>query len=279
MLTPFHGDGSLNLPLFCAHANGLLRAGVNGVTPFGTTGEGASIGFDERGAAIAALIESGVPAEKMTVGLCACSVADVAAQVRQAMDHGVQRFLLLPPFYFKGVDDAGLYAWHAALFAAVGAGATFILYHIPQVTQVPLSFDLVMKLRTDFPDRVAAIKDSSGNWDNARQMLETGKIPVLVGDERLLHKAAAMGGAGSICGVANIYPERMRKLYDTATEDPALSADTSLIVSHPVIPALKQAMAALSGDASWNNMRAPLHALTGTAHAAIAARFQVGETV
>lgn len=251
----------------------MLKNGANGVTPFGTTGEGASIAFGERSGAISALIESGVPVEKMTLGLCGSAIGDVVSQVQQGVAFGITGFLLLPPFYFKGLGDAGLFEWHAKLFQATDSKARFILYHIPQVTQVPLSIDLVKRLQKAFPDRVLAVKDSAGQWDNTEALLDSGEIPVLVGDERLLHKAAAMGGAGSICGLANLYPQRMRTLFDTQIEDSALSSDVDLVVSVPVIPALKQAMVSKTGNAGWAHVRAPLQALTGEAHAAIAARF------
>ncbi|MFT4961330.1 MAG: 4-hydroxy-tetrahydrodipicolinate synthase [Paracoccaceae bacterium] len=254
----------------------MLGNGVQGVTLFGTTGEGASIGLDERSHAIKAMIDSGISANVMTLGLCACAVTDVVAQVAQGLAFGVSQFLLLPPYYFTDLDDAGLFEWHAKLFELVDPRAKFVLYHIPQVTQVPLSVDLVMRLRSTFPDRVIAIKDSSGNWDNTKALIETGKIPVLVGDERLLHKAAAIGAAGSICGVANLYPQRMNTLFDSQTEDTDLSTDVDFIVSVPVIPALKQIMVAMTGDASWGNLRAPLQPLTSEASAKISARFSKG---
>ena len=194
-------------------------------------------------------------------------------QVQQGLDFGITQFLLLPPFYFKGVDDAGVFAWHEQLFQAVDPRAKFIVYHIPQITQVPLSFDLVMQLYKTFPERILAIKDSAGQWDNTLPMLESKTLPVLVGDERLLHKAAALGGAGSICGLANLFPRRMRTLYDTQTEDVALSADVDLIVSMPVIPALKHIMALTTGDESWGNLRAPLQPLDAADAAKISERF------
>lgn len=219
------------------------------------------------------MLESGISAEKVTLGVCASALKDALVQVQQGIEFGITQFLLLPPFYFKGVDDTGLFAWHSSLFAAADKRAKFILYHIPQVTQVPLSVELVLHLRSSFPERVVAIKDSAGQWDNTRALLESGQIPVLVGDERLLHKAAAMGGAGSICGVANIYPQRMRTLFDSHAEDVELSADVDTIVSVPVIPALKQIMVAKTGDASWGNLRAPLQALNDKDRATIAKRF------
>ncbi len=275
MLTPFHDDNSLNIDLFCAHAKTMLTRGANGVTLFGTTGEGASIGLHERTDAIAAMIASGVPKDAMTLGVCASAIADALLQVEQGVEHGVSQFLLLPPFYFKGAEDQGLYDWHAQLFALADLRAKFILYHIPQVTQVPLSVDLVLRLRADFPDRVMAIKDSAGQWDNTRALLDAATIPVLVGDERLLHKAAAMGGAGSICGMANLHTERIRRLFDTHTEDANLSSMVTAIVSVPVIPALKQVMAAMTGDASWANLRAPFQPLSAEDSAVIKAKFSI----
>lgn len=251
----------------------MLQNGANGVTLFGTTGEGASIAFRERSGAISAMIDSSVPNEKITLGLCGSAIGDVVSQVQQGVGFGITNFLLLPPFYFKDLDDAGLFDWHVKLFEAADPKARFILYHIPQVTQVPLSIYLVKRLGATFPDRILAIKDSAGLWNNTSALLESGNIPVLVGDERLLHKAAARGAAGSICGMANLYPRRMRTLLDTQVEDAALSADVDLIVSVPIIPALKQAMVAKTGNTSWGNIRAPLQALTGEAHAAIAAGF------
>ncbi len=276
MLTPFHNDGSLNINLFCAHAKAMLARGASGVTLFGTTGEGASIGLHERADAISAMIASGVPPNVMTLGVCASAIADAQLQVEQGIALGVTQFLLLPPFYFKGSEDQGLYDWHAQLFALADPRAKFILYHIPQVTQVPLSVELVLRLFADFPGRIMAIKDSAGQWDNTKALLDAGTIPVLVGDERLLHKAAAMGGAGSICGMANLHTERMCSLFDTHDEDADLSSMVTLIVSVPVIPALKQVMVAMTGDASWANLRAPLRPLSVVDSAAIAAKFSMG---
>lgn len=273
MLTPFQADDSLNLPLLSAHANDTLNNGASGVTLFGTTGEGASIGFDERSSAISALLESGIQAQKITLGLCGSAIADALAQIEQGVAFGITKFLLLPPFYFKGISDDGLFEWYSRLFKAADSRATFILYHIPQVTNVPLSLDLVLRLRNAFGDRILAIKDSAGNWDNTLKLLESGKIPVLVGDERLLHKAAALGAVGSICGLANLYPQRVQSLFETQVEDVALSADVDLIVSVPVISALKQIMVAKTGEASWGRLRSPLQALNGEAKAVIAARF------
>jgi len=267
LLTPFTTDGDIDTARLGQHARGLLDRGARGVTLFGTTGEGASIGLSERGAGIDALLEHGCPAGTITLGICATSMGDALEQIAQGTSRGVQSFLLLPPFYFKGCSDDGLFAWHEELFARTDRGARFILYHIPQVSGVGLSVDLVRRLTEHAPERVQAIKDSSGDWENARALIELGTMTVLVGDERILHRAVALGAGGSICGMANLYPERMTRIVETAAEDPALTEEVSRIVAKPVIPALKAVIAARSGEPAWERMRAPLTPLGETERA------------
>lgn len=258
LLTPFTARGELDTARLGTHARSLLDRGVQGVTLFGTTGEGASVGLSERAAGIDALLQHGCPAGAITLGVCATALADALEQVAQGTRRGIQSFLLLPPFYFKGCSDDGLFAWHAELFARADPGARFILYHIPQVSGVGLSVDLVGRLIDHAPDRVRAIKDSSGDWETAAALIDLGKTTVLVGDERLLHRAVARGAGGAICGMANLYPERMVRIVETATEDPELSAEVSRIVAKPVIPALKAVLAARSAEPAWERMRPPL---------------------
>jgi 4-hydroxy-tetrahydrodipicolinate synthase len=271
LLTPFAAGGEIDAGLLGTHTRSVLREGADSVTLFGTTGEGASIATDERATGIEALRAAGCPASKILLGICATSVGDAARQVEEGRSHGISRFLLLPPFYFKGNSDAGLFDWHMALFARTGPGARFILYHIPQISGVGLSIDLVARLAAAAPERLVAIKDSSGSWENARALLDLGTLPVLVGDERVLHRAVALGAAGAITGMANLHPARMKRIVETATEDPALTEEVTRIVSVPVIPALKSALAARSGEATWERLRPPLSPLDATQRAAVLA--------
>lgn len=264
MLTPFRADGTLHTDLLVTHAKHVLNEGVQGITLYGTTGEGASIGLDERAMGIAAVRSAQIDAQQITLGICGNSVGDAVSQVHQGLEFGVKHFLLLPPFYFPDPSDDGLFEWHARLFASVGKTAKFILYHIPQITNVSYSIELVERLNTTFPDRIAGIKDSSGDWDNAVQLLKLDSIPVLVGDERLLHRAANLGAAGSICGMSNLHPARMCRIFETQTEDRALSAQVDLILSQPVIPAIKVLMAHMKGSPEWEPVRPPLSPLDVT---------------
>lgn len=261
LLTPFEADGSVNLPVFASHARGVLERGASSVTIFGTTGEGASLSAAERLDGLRYLLEEGVLQEQVLLAVYACAVSDAVQQINAAIKLGVTNFLLVPPFYYKGCSDDGLFAWHSELLRTVPRNANFVIYHIPQVTGVPLSFELTERLAKNFRDQLIGVKDSSGDWEYTSGLLASSTLPVLVGDERQLHRAAALGGAGTITGMANIYPDRMRSIFESGTEDSELSNQVSRILKHPVVPALKSLVARDTGRKSWERVRAPLEPL------------------
>lgn len=260
LLTPFAASGEIDGPMLGAHAKSMMDHGAHGVTLYGTTGEGASIGMNERRIGLDALKNAGIPEQKITLGICATSLSDAVDQIKEGLSRGIRQFLVLPPFYFKGCEDEGLFEWHIAL-AHAAPQASLILYHIPQVSAVPLSLDLVGRLKATEPDRFVAIKDSSGDWNNTKALLEQNALDVLVGDERHLQKALTLGAAGSICGTANLYPERLLQLYDSKAVDQALCDHVAEIVSLPVIPALKSLLADQCGNTAWKRVRPPLQPL------------------
>lgn len=120
LTTPFKADGTLDLALLADHAAACLKRGANGVTLFGTTGEGASIGAAERGAAFDALIAAGVPAGSIVAGVLVNAVDDAVAQACDALRRGAKAILLAPPSYFKGVNDDGVHAWFASVIEGLG---------------------------------------------------------------------------------------------------------------------------------------------------------------
>ncbi|MEM6322892.1 MAG: dihydrodipicolinate synthase family protein [Pseudomonadota bacterium] len=269
LTTPFSDTGDILPELLADHAKSALQAGVSSVTLYGTTGEGSSIGAGERRIGLAALLSAQCPAEKIILGVFATAIADAQAQIAEGLSYGVTRFLIVPPFFFKDARDQAIFDWYAALLTQTDPTAQVILYHIPHLTQVSLSVDLVARLAAHAPDRVIAVKDSSGNWENAKALIETRAVPVLVGDERLLHRAVGLGGAGSICGVANLYPERMVRVVETATEDPSISRLVDRVLSVPVIPGLKAMLAEHTGNLAWERPRPPLQPLSHDERAAL----------
>ncbi len=258
LLTPFSADGSIDGERLASHATSVVSRGVAGVTLFGTTGEGASVAASERHAGISALIAAGLSPGRIVLGVYGSATADAAAQIDEGLRAGITRFLVPPPFYFGNADEDGVLQWFSELLRSADPRAGIILYNIPQVTGVGISPALTRRLKETYPGQIIAIKDSSGDWKNAAQLLDSKLLPVLVGDERLLHRAVPMGCSGSITGVANLYPERLCTIFASSTEDEMLTRTVDRIVAFPVVPTLKVLLADALGDPVWENLRAPL---------------------
>ncbi|MFV0360351.1 dihydrodipicolinate synthase family protein [Tropicimonas sp.] len=259
MVTPFASDGSVDLPRLVAHAAHVMRAGADGMTLFGTTGEGASLGMSERVAMLDAVLESGIAAHCMTAGIAASDLEGAVWQAQIAMDRGVNRLLLAPPFYFKGIDDDALFRWVAGFVARLDReDARIILYHIPQVTGVHFDAPLIRRIKDGFGNAILGVKDSAGDWEHIAGLLPMEDLAILVGDERMLARAAPLGGAGAISGMANLMPAQIGRLVRQGIANPALNALVDDIVKVPVTPLVKALVGAVAGDAGWSRARPPL---------------------
>jgi 4-hydroxy-tetrahydrodipicolinate synthase len=244
-LTPLDARGNVDCARFADHARRLLAEGVDGIAPFGTTGEGQSFSVAERSAGLEGLLAAGIPAANIVAATGCAALPDTVALTRHALTVGCPGVLVLPPFFFKGVTDEGVYASYAALIDAVAdSRLRLYLYHIPQVTAVPITATVIARLRSAYPGIIAGLKDSGGDLANSRAMLARFPgLAVFVGHEPHLPPMLAAGGAGTICGVANLFPRSMRRLFDasgTPDETAGLAEITKLLdimVDYPLMPA------------------------------------------
>ncbi len=276
LITPFRADGLVDLPRLLHHAKYVLDQGCDTITLFGTTGEGFSIGMRERAAMIGAVLAGGVEANKLNAGVTATTVTDAVEQSRLALDFGASGLLLAPPFYFKGPDEDGLFSWFSDVIEGIGGDARgVILYHIPGQTAVTVSVALVDRLKQAFPGVITAVKDSSGDSATAEAFLAAhGELAILVGDERQLAGAMRKGAQGSICGLANIAPRLLRDVIHEARDNPLIVPLVDLIVSFPVMPAVKALVAHIHGDNEYARMRAPLVDLPQKDRAALVSAYE-----
>src|SRR3982751_753316 len=262
MLTPIAPDGGVDHPRFVRHAQALLAQGVDGVAPFGTTGEGQSFSVKERSDGLAALLAGGIPPERVVAATGCAALTETIALSRESVQAGCAGCLVLPPFFFKGMSDDGLYAWYARVIEAVAdARLRVFLYHIPQHSGIPLSVDLVARLASAFPGVVAGVKDSEGNWANTSALLErVPNLAILVGHEPHLPRLLRAGGAGTICGVANAYPEIVRALLSpsvTPADEERIATFISILFEYPFLPAFKAILAAQTAEPGWRPVRPP----------------------
>jgi 4-hydroxy-tetrahydrodipicolinate synthase len=265
-LSPLDNRGAFDAARLATHAQRLFAAGVDGIAPFGTTGEGQSFSVAERRAGLDALIAAGIAPRRMLAATGCAALPDAIELTRHALAAGCAGALVLPPFFFKDVTDEGIYAAYAALIDGVGDNRLRLyLYHIPQVSGVGLSVAMVSRLAAAYPVVVAGVKDSSGSFDNSRELVAAlPQLSIFVGHEPHLPALRKLGGAGTICGIANLYPRLMRRLYDSSLDSgpggelPLIESVIAALMRFPIFGALKSLQAELSGDASWRALRAPL---------------------
>jgi 4-hydroxy-tetrahydrodipicolinate synthase len=278
LMTPLAADGAIDHAVFAGHARGLLDAGCPGVTPFGTTGEGPSFSLAERRAAVDALIGNGVPAAKILVSTSCAALPEAIALTKHAQDVGAWGTLLMPPFFFKGVGDAGIVDSYAqVLDACADRPLRVVLYHIPQVSGVALSQGVIAELLRRWPDRIVAIKDSAGDRAHSLALAKAFMPPlgVHVGHEPDLPALGRLGSGGAVSGLANFMPRMVHRLVlepDTAQSAADLERTERLLKvlgGYALIPSLKAIQAMQTGHAGWRRVRAPLRALDDAGYAAL----------
>jgi len=271
ILTPFNDDLSVATSLYVAHAKRLFDQGCAGIAPFGTTGEALSVGIDERIAAIRDLINGGIDAARMIPGTGLSNVADTARLSRACLDMGCAGVMTLPPFYFKSVTEDGLYRHFEQLIATIGSDARIYLYHIPPIAVVGVPPALAARLHADFPDQIVGIKDSSGDWDNTRALLNIDGIIVYPGSELPLLDALELGAPGCISATANINAVDIVRVLDLNERGDIAGAQALhervkrfrlLVQDYAPIPAQKRLLAISTDDARWANVRPPLTAMS-----------------
>ncbi|MEE2688540.1 MAG: dihydrodipicolinate synthase family protein [Pseudomonadota bacterium] len=270
VLTPFKADLSPDLDRFAAFCRWLLAQGADGLAVFGTTSEANSQSADERMSMLDALLEMGVPGMKLMPGTGACSIDEAVRLNKHAVAHGCGGVLMLPPFYYKGITDEGLFSFFSEVIQRVGdSGLKIYLYHIPPQTGTPFSLDLIGKLITEYPDTIVGLKDSGGDWSNTKAILDAFPgFGTFAGSEVFLLDTLRGGGVGCITATGNVNPTGIRKVYEnweTQEADALQAAITKtrqIIQSRTLIPALKTIISHYHADTAWATVRPPLVSLT-----------------
>lgn len=267
--TAFDADGAVDPARTAAHARNLIQAGCDGIALLGTTGEANSLSLAERKAVLEAAVDSGVDPARLVPGTGVCSAPETIELTRHAYECGVRTVLLLPPFYYPSPSEDGLYAHYARVLDAVAApGLRVMLYHIPQMSGVPITHELIGRLLAAYPGVVIGVKDSSGDLEHMRGLVAAFPgLAVFAGADHLLGPLLRAGGAGCITATSNLIApwlaELARQIAAGATPEATsaleerIGAARNLFQRWPQIAALKAALAHRTGHADWAMVRPP----------------------
>ena len=284
VVTPFKADLSPDGERFIKHCRWLLSQNC-ALAPFGTTSEANSMSADERISLLDALVAAGIDPLRTMPGTGCCSIIETVDLTTHAVEHDCAGVLMLPPFYYKDVSEEGLYRYFSEVVQRVGDPRLRIyLYHIPPVANVGITPKLVERLLKTYPNAIAGMKDSSGNWNNTKTFLDAFAkegFDVFVGSESFLLANMRNGGAGAISATANVNPAAIYELYAACNENQ--TSDIGHQTSEPeqqqaqldivreifssrkfpsMIAAVKQAIAIYVNDSEWVRVRPPLIELT-----------------
>ena len=246
---------------------------------------------DERISSLDALVAAGIDPSRMMPGTGCCSITETVELTMHAVKKGCAGVLMLPPFYYKDISEEGLYRYFSEVVQRVGdARLRIYLYHIPPVAIVGITPRLVERLLKAYPNAIAGMKDSSGDWNNTKTFLNafsSDGFDVFVGSESFLLANMRNAGAGTISATANVNPAAIYELYTGAS---AVSADVDLEPQQArlnvvrevfssrkfpsMIAALKQAIAIYANDPEWARVRPPLVELTAEQAKLLAAELQ-----
>jgi 4-hydroxy-tetrahydrodipicolinate synthase len=272
VITPFKRDLSPDPGRFVQHCRWLMQSGCAGLAVFGTNSEANSMSVEEKLELLEALVKGGVPAAALMPGTGHCALSDSVKMTREAVRLGCGGVLMLPPFYYKGVSDEGLFRNFSEVIERVGdERLRLYLYHIPPVSNVAITLELIEKLLARYPGIVAGAKDSSGDWNNTKAMLDRFKdrgFDVFPGSEVFLLDGLRAGGKGCITATGNVNPGPISQVYkswrstDADKLQAGITATRKIVQKVPMIPALKSLTAHFGNDPAWRTVRPPLTELT-----------------
>jgi 4-hydroxy-tetrahydrodipicolinate synthase len=249
--TPISPELAPDVPRFIRLAQHLLDNGCDGINVLGTTGEATSFSFEQRAGVMRAAAAE-LDCSRLMVGTGAASLGEAIALTRLAAELGFAGALILPPFYYKDIDPQGVFDYLAAIIAATrGRPIPIYLYNFPALSGVPYTRAVVARLIEAFPDRLAGLKDSSGDMAYARALAKTHSgFAVFPSTEAALSEARAAGFAGCISATANLNSDLCGRAWRNGDER-ALEravAIRKLFEGKPLVAGVKAGLAHIHRD-------------------------------
>lgn len=211
LITPFTQENEIDREGLERNIEFVVEGGVTGVVPCGTTGESATLSFDEHKRIIDIVVEvSTVP---VVAGTGSNNTTEAIELTKYAEDAGADAALLITPYYNKP-NDKGMLQHYKTIASKVEI--PLILYNVPTRTSINLKPEVVAELAK--VDNIVAIKEASGSLEQVSRIIEHTRdqnFVVLSGDDALTLPIMSLGGVGVVSVAANVVPDRITAMVDT----------------------------------------------------------------
>ena len=265
--TPIGPDYRPDSDLLLARSRQLLAEGCDGITLFGTTGEGAEFAVGDRQKVLEQVIAGGLDPQRLIVSAGALTLPDMTALAAHATGLGVAGVLLMPPCMYRGgIGDDGTFRFYATVIDRVASDALRLyLYHFPDISGVPVTTRVIRRLSEKYGPVIAGVKDSGGDFGFTEDVLRRfSHLAVYTGSETHVPSALAAGARGTICGLANVIARLMRTMSDAPTLPdrrryvPSVQAVDSILSRGPFIPSIKAVIAEAMQQPAWRRVIPPM---------------------
>lgn len=213
LISPLRADGKVDEPAVTRLVEHVIAGGVSGLLALGSTGETASLDETARRTVVSSVVAAAAGRVPVICGVAQSHLAAARVEVEAAARLGAEAALVAPPFYYL-IDQATLLAFYRGL--AKDSTLPILLYNIPQFTKVVAQPETVATLARE--GTIVGIKDSSRDFEYFEGVcIATRELPrfrIFTGSDTMLLASLAMGGAGTICGAANVAPGWIVRIYD-----------------------------------------------------------------
>lgn len=280
LVTPLR-DGKPDLHNLQRLVTTMRAEGVDGILLLGTTGEGPSFSVAERGAIIEAAKEVSGPLT-IHAGTGFASLTDTIDATRRAFEIGVDSVVVIPPYYYKKVTAKGLATFYQqVLDEAVPDDGLLMLYHIPAVSGVPITTELIDRLLDIDEQRLLGVKDSSNDLPHGQELCRRyPNLRIFLGTDHVLLGGLQAGAAGCISAGANVIAPLSVQVYrtfaagqDATAQQALLSQARGLLDGYqPASGMLKSLLAYRYGNDGWDT-RPPLEMASEADRDALLAAF------
>ena len=200
---------SLDTEATINHAELAIKNGLHGVFFFGSTGQSQLISISEKKDLISRTATSKFK-NQFYIGTGVNALKDNLDLIRYSMEFGFQTFLLMPPAYYKGNTDEGVYNFYAEIISQLPK-IKIILYNFEKLSGYLFSAEAIKKLVKDFPKQIIGCKDSTYNLFESLNIPDFKMFP---GSEAKLLKGLELGCSGCISAVTNVTHSLARKVFD-----------------------------------------------------------------
>ncbi|MBV8722243.1 MAG: dihydrodipicolinate synthase family protein [Candidatus Eremiobacteraeota bacterium] len=263
VLTPINAQMLPDSRKGVEYYNDLLGRGIDGLNVLGTNGEAASFGTHERLRYMEA-VAGRVPTDRAIAGTGTTSLADTVRLTQAAFDCGYLGALVMPPFFYRPVNDDGVVGFFDALLTRLGTpDPQLILYNFPSASGVTFHAALVERLVAEFPGAIAGMKDSSN--DRALQQAILAKHPdfaILPSSEEHLAGARADGTSGCISGSVALWPELAQRVWQTGAGAEHLAELRRSVAGPELLLRVRYLTSRARNDESWERPMPPLVSLS-----------------